>query len=91
VLRLSSPSQWRDRAGFSPDFPDAQSFKNNEAETTSRKMLCQVLFRPSPFIDPCPADLKGSSPQSINQNTKGIVKTEKKVLRITMDAARSGS
>lgn len=21
ILRLSSPSQWRDRAGFAPDFP----------------------------------------------------------------------
>jgi len=44
--------QWRDRAGFSPDFPDAQSVKNNEAETTSRETLCQVLFRIFSFHDP---------------------------------------
>ena len=43
-VRLSSPSQWRDRAGFTPDFPDALERQINEAKITSRKILCQVFL-----------------------------------------------
>jgi hypothetical protein len=49
-LRLSSPLQWRDRAGFAPDFPGALEQKNNYLDfptLSSFFLLCGYeFFRP---------------------------------------------
>ena len=43
-LRLSSPLQWRDRAGFSPDFPDAQSVKITKRKLHREKFAVKSYF-----------------------------------------------
>jgi hypothetical protein len=50
-LRLSSPLQWRDRAGFSPVFPDAQSVKISKRKLHREKSAVKSYFPPLHFHD----------------------------------------
>ena len=38
------PSQWRDRVGITPNFPDALEHQNDEAEAITGKKTCQEFF-----------------------------------------------
>ena len=49
-LRLSSPLQWRDRAGFSPDFPDAQSVKITKRKLHREKFAVKSYFFSCPIF-----------------------------------------
>src|SRR4030095_10337597 len=51
ALRLSSPLQWRDRAGFSPVFPDAQSVKISKRKLHREKCAVKSYFSPLHFHD----------------------------------------